>query len=325
MTDDKIRVSIGTAAVLSLVDYRLDIEPTTAYLMTYTEGSCLANCAFCAQARESATDKSQLSRVLWPIYDTVDVIEGLSKRKDDPFERICLQVIYYPGFQDDVLSILEAIKDRTDIPVSLDVCPLKKDDLARMKEAGVEKIGIPLDAATAEIFDEVKGEATRGPYRWESHLEALREAKKVFGTGNVMSNLIIGLGETEEEAARLIQDLMDMEIKAVLFAFTPLPFTKLSRKSQPPLESYRRMQLARHIITEEIGRYEDMEFDGEGKLTSFGDVDIRKVVGDGEPFKTTGCPGCNRPFYNERPSGPFYNYPRNLTPKELQREMELLE
>ena len=33
------------------------------------------------------------------------------------------------------------------------------------------------------------------------------------------------------------------------------------------------------------------------------------------PFKyleavlTSGCPGCNRPFYNERPRGPIYNYP----------------
>jgi biotin synthase len=293
--------------------------------MTYTEGSCLANCAFCAQARESTTDKALLSRVLWPIYDTIDVIEGLSKQKGDPIERICLQVIYYPGFLVDLLSILKVIKDRTDIPISLDVCPLKKEDLVRMKEAGVEKIGIPLDAATVEIFDKVKGEGIRGPYRWENHLEALREAKKIFGTGNVMSNLIIGLGETEKDAVMLIQDLMGMEIKAVLFAFTPLPFTKLSHRRQPPLESYRRIQVARHIITEGLGRYEDMDFDGEGKLTSFGDIDIRKVIGDGKPFETTGCPGCNRPFYNERPSGPFYNYPRSLTPKELQREIELFE
>ena len=28
-----------------------------------------------------------------------------------------------------------------------------------------------------------------------------------------------------------------------------------------------------------------------------------------EFFNTYGCEGCNRPFYNERPSGPIYNYP----------------
>jgi biotin synthase len=26
---------------------------------------------------------------------------------------------------------------------------------------------------------------------------------------------------------------------------------------------------------------------------------------------------CNRPFYNESPGGPIYNYPRNLTAQEI--------
>jgi len=36
----------------------------------------------------------------------------------------------------------------------------------------------------------------------------------------------------------------------------------------------------------------------------------------GSPFQTSGCPGCNRPYYNEKPSGPIYNYPRSLTREE---------
>jgi len=31
----------------------------------------------------------------------------------------------------------------------------------------------------------------------------------------------------------------------------------------------------------------------------------------------TGCDGCNRPYYNERPRGPMYNYPRPLNKKEV--------
>jgi biotin synthase-related radical SAM superfamily protein len=37
------------------------------------------------------------------------------------------------------------------------------------------------------------------------------------------------------------------------------------------------------------------------------------------PFQTSGCPDCNRPFYNEKPSGPFYNYPRKLEIKEIEK------
>jgi len=47
-------------------------------------------------------------------------------------------------------------------------------------------------------------------------------------------------------------------------------------------------------------------------------------LGTGEAFRTSGCPGCNRPYYNERPSGPFYNYPRGLTEEEARREARLL-
>jgi biotin synthase-related radical SAM superfamily protein len=35
------------------------------------------------------------------------------------------------------------------------------------------------------------------------------------------------------------------------------------------------------------------------------------------PFLTSGCADCNRPFYNEKPSGPIYNYPRKLTTQEI--------
>ena len=41
-------------------------------------------------------------------------------------------------------------------------------------------------------------------------------------------------------------------------------------------------------------------------------------------FETSGCPGCNRPYYNERPGGMLYNYPRPLTAAEAAREIEFL-
>lgn len=37
----------------------------------------------------------------------------------------------------------------------------------------------------------------------------------------------------------------------------------------------------------------------------------------GKAFLTTGCPDCSRPYYNKRPSGPIYNYPRPLSDEEI--------
>ena len=321
MVPEKLRVSIGTAAVLGLTPCLLDVKPTTAYLMTYTEGSCIANCSFCPQARESHSRKSLLSRVLWPAFPTGRVLEGLRRPAFDVLKRVCIQAINYPGFIDDIASIVRAARVATELPVSLDTPPLGRSDMEGLRDAGVDRISIPLDAATPKLFDKVKGRLARGPYRWEGHIRALGTAVEVFGAGRVMSNLVVGLGETEEEAVGLIQRLTEVGVETVLFAFTPIPGTALAGRPPPPLEAYRRVQLARHLITGGLARFEEMEFDG-GRLRGFGGDagTIRRALLSGEAFRTCGCPGCNRPYYNERPSGPLYNYPRELTREETHQE-----
>jgi len=54
-----------------------------------------------------------------------------------------------------------------------------------------------------------------------------------------------------------------------------------------------------------------MVFDSEGNLSSLGVSEelLRNEVLSGVPFVTSGCPDCNRPYYNERPGGKLYNYP----------------
>ena len=321
-----LRVSIGTASVLGLTECWLDAKPTTAYTMTYTEGSCTANCAFCPQARGSISKKSLLSRVIWPAFPTEKFIHGLMRPAEKIIERVCIQAINYPGFIDDVLALLREIRDATGLPVSLDTPPLGRSNMERLKKAGLDRISIPLDAATPKLFDKVKGRSAGGPYSWEEHMKALRTAVEVFGERKVYSNLIVGLGETEEEAVRLIQQLLDMKIRTALYAFTPVPGTTLVDRPQPPLEAYRRVQLARYLVTQGLTRFEDMEFDEGGKLKDPGaDAEtIRMALIEGEAFRTSGCPGCNRPYYNERPSGPFYNYPWGLTLEEAQREAALI-
>jgi biotin synthase-related radical SAM superfamily protein len=319
----RVRVSVGTAAALGLIHMRLNVAPTTAYVMSYTEGGCTANCSFCTQARDSSGDRGQLSRVEWPDYPVSDVMEGFRNPSADILQRVCLQVINYPGFLEDTLGLVALFK-ATGLPISVDTCPVGGSGLRRLREAGVERVSIPLDGATPEIFNKIKGSGVGGPYRWETHMEALRDAVKVFGTGNVGSNLIVGLGETERDAAKLIQTLRDLGAITVLFAFTPLEGTKLSGNPQPPLDSYRRVQTARHLIDGGLLRFEEMSFDEDGRITGYGNVDLAEALGDGAAFMTTGCPACNRPFYNERPSGPYYNYPRPLKTEEAEKEIRTM-
>jgi biotin synthase-related radical SAM superfamily protein len=319
---EQIRVSLGTAVVLKLLDDKLDAEPTTAYLMTYRAGKCTANCGFCSQARASKSSAELLSRVTWPAFPIPDVVTELHTAVEQgTIKRVCIQALNYPEVFVHIEALVKEIKKRSALPVSVSCQPLNRENILRLAEAGVDRLGVALDAATEELFNKVKGTGVGGVYRWENQFRKLNEAIAVFGRGNVSTHIIVGLGETEKEAAEIIQRCVDMSVLPALFSFTPVRGTALEAKPPPLVESYRRVQLARFLIVNGAARCEDMRFDSEGKITGFGlkREALESIVEGGLPFRTSGCPDCNRPFYNEKPSGPIYNYPNSLTREELEK------
>ena len=331
MTDvsipERIRVSTGSAIVLGLLKGRLDAKPTTIYLLTCRKEKCSANCGFCPQARDSKGRADMLSRVTWPTFQTRQVVDAVERTaKQGSMKRVCIQSLNYPQVFDEVLLLVRELKSRADVPVSVSCQPLNPKKMKELMDAGVNRISIALDAATEEIFDRVKGRNAGGPYRWSRQRDALREAVEVFGEGSVSTHLIVGLGETEKEICKTIQWCIDLGVYPGLFAFTPIPGTTLEANPQPSLSSYRRVQVAHYILTHRKSRFENMEFDSNSCLTDFGvsKEKLLEVIGTGEPFLTSGCPGCNRPYYNERPGGQLYNYPRQLLPEEVEEAKKML-
>ncbi len=319
---EQIRLSLGTAIVLGLLEGKLDAQPTTAYLMTYRTGRCSANCGFCPQARASKSNIELLSRVSWPTFPTPNVLAALATKAElGKIKRVCIQTLNYPDVFIHLEAIVKEIKKACAIPISVSCQPLNKVNIQRLAEAGVGRIGIALDAATEALFEKVKGVGAGGAYSWENQFRQLNEALAVFGRGNVSTHIIVGLGETEKEAAEVIQRCVDLSVLPALFAFTPVPGTALEDMLPPKVQSYRRIQLARYLIVNAKTRLENMQFDAKDKITGYGvAVDVlNSVVDGGLPFRTSGCPDCNRPFYNEKPSGPFYNYPANPSREEIEK------
>jgi biotin synthase-related radical SAM superfamily protein len=316
-----IRVSIGSAIVLGLVRGNLDALPTTVYLLTYKKGRCTANCGFCPQAKNSKSRSDMLSRVTWPTFQTLQVTKEIEKAvKQNKIKRVCVQALNYPTVFDDVLSTVSNICSRCNVPISVSCQPVSSETMKKLAATGVERIGIPLDAANKEIFDRVKGRLANGPYVWKNQIEALESAVGIFGKGLVSTHLIVGLGETEKEMIEIIQRCVDMGVYPALFAFTPISGTALEFSLPPSLEHYRRVQLARYLVVEQKTRYEKMCFDKNERIIGFGvprDM-LRKIIKSGLPFVTSGCPNCNRPYYNEKPGGLLYNYP--YLPAEIEVE-----
>jgi len=198
---------------------------------------------------------------------------------------------------------------------------LKRNQIIELRDAGLERIGIPVDAATPEIFKAVKGKDIEGPYEWRNHIKIINYAVSIFGEKKVSTHLMIGLGETEEEAIEFVQMMTDLDVTLGLFAFTPIKGTRLGNKTQPTIDAYRRIQIGRYLIVNKMSTRQQMLFNSEGKLCDFGldSKKIEKIVESGKPLLTSGCPDCNRPYYNERPGGTPYNYPQLPSFREIER------
>lgn len=308
----KVRVSIGSAIILGLLQGRLNAKPTTAYLLTYRQGKCSANCSFCPQAKTSKGRVDALSRVIWPPFLTKDVLSNIETSfKEGTIKRVCIQVLNYPDVFKDLLNLVNGIRSLEKVPISVCCQPLNKKKMSQLVEAGVDRISIPLDTATKNLFNRIKGPLAGGPYVWEKQRNVLKEAIQIFGKGFVTTHLIVGLGEREKEIVKILQWCVDLGVYPSLFSFTPVPGTNMQNHPQPSLSHYRRIQIAHYLITHSKTRWEKMIFDEDGRLIDFGipKKQLRQVVKSGIPFLTSGCPSCNRPYYNERPGGPLYNYP----------------
>lgn len=316
-----IRVSIGSAIVLGLASGRLDAAPTTIYLLTYRKEKCTANCSFCAQARTSQSRADALSRVVWPVFPVDQVLTALGKTvASNAAKRVCIQALNYPEAFNEVLSLVKAVRSFANAPVSVSCQPFTINQLSRLKRENAERVGIPLDAASKHVFIGVKGSDIGGVYSWETQRQTLLEAVKIFGAGYVSTHLIAGLGETEKEMAETIQWCVDNGICPSLFAFTPVKGTRLEKMPPPPIGSYRRLQVARHLMVAGFTRHGEMGFDEQERIKCYGvsKSHLEKLFERGEPFLTAGCRDCNRPYYNEKPGGIIYNYPRLPTKAEIE-------
>ena len=308
-----VNVSIGTAVVLGLVDAPMAVAPTTAYLML--GGRCLMNCTFCAQARESRASALNLSRVTWPEFELGEVLARLPDAvAQGAIRRACLQVTVAADAFEHTLRIVAAVKAVSDLPFDVAILPRDMAQVQQLLDAGVEHIGFGLDAACERVFRQVKGGS------WANSLELIEGTARSF-PGRGALHLIVGLGETEREMVERVQWAHDLGLQVGLFAFTPVRGTHLEGRPPPALATYRRMQAARWLIVYGGARIEEMDFDAGGRLTQL----VVPLPIDGEAFRTSGCPDCNRPFYNEQPSGPLYNYPRPLTADEAARAIHEME
>jgi lipoyl synthase len=316
---DFVQTSLAGAMSMGLVSGKFHRNAQCGclnLLLTY-QCRCRASCSYCGLARNRNTDSSAtFIRVKWPTYLMREIISQVQTRTH-PFKRACVSMVTHSRALDDACTIIHDLRENTDLPVSGLLSPTVmkgRGDLEKIRNAGADRVDIAIDAVTLELFDKHRAGGVGGPHRWEKYMQSLEDAVNVFGYYKVGVHVIVGLGETEQQTVAFIDRTNEMKVATHLFSFFPESGSILEFHPQPTLKHYRRIQLARYLINENIVSLDSMHFSPSGEVVDFG-VEIDPYIELGLPFMTSGCPGndgllaCNRPFGNERASESMRNHP----------------
>ncbi|MFZ4730254.1 MAG: MSMEG_0568 family radical SAM protein, partial [Pseudanabaena sp.] len=129
----------------------------------------------------------------------------------------------------------KAIKARVDIPIQAQCEP--PDDFIwfeRMKAAGVDTLGMHLEAADPEVRSRIMAGKASVPI--EYYFEAFAAAVKVFGWGQVSTYLLAGLGDSFETLVEISDRLIKCGVYPFVVPFVPISGTPLANHPAPKSE-----------------------------------------------------------------------------------------
>ncbi len=129
----------------------------------------------------------------------------------------------------------QAVKARVDLPIQAQCEP--PDDFAwfeRMKAAGVDSLGMHLEAVEAEVRSRIMPGKADVPVSF--YFQAFEAAVKVFGRGQVSTYLLAGLGDSLETLVETSDCLIQLGVYPFVVPFVPITDTPLAGHPAPKAE-----------------------------------------------------------------------------------------
>jgi biotin synthase-related radical SAM superfamily protein len=195
--------------------------PRQAYI-TVTSG-CVYRCRYCEVPAIAAGRKTQeeIESMVEAVRDRIDAISLTSGVLHDVEEE--------EGY---VIRVVAALR-KFALPIGVSIFP-GTDTAPRLHAAGVAEVKFNVEAATPGLFSEMCPGLS-----YDAIWDALRQSVVLFGRNHVFSNLIIGLGETDEEAGSCMKALCAIGVIPVLRPLNPAG--NLAGYSRPPAERLLRL------------------------------------------------------------------------------------
>ncbi|SFQ65235.1 radical SAM protein, MSMEG_0568 family [Roseivivax halotolerans] len=126
----------------------------------------------------------------------------------------------------------EAIRAAVDLPLQAQ-CEPPEDDAwhRRMKDAGIDSLGMHLEVVTPELRAEIMPGKAQVPL--EKYFDSFAAAVDVFGWGQVSTYILAGLGDTPEAILEMSERLTAIGVYPFVVPFVPVSGTPLESHAAP--------------------------------------------------------------------------------------------
>lgn len=134
-----------------------------------------------------------------------------------------------------LIECAKAVKAKVDLPIQAQ-CEPPNDFVwfAKMKEAGIDSLGMHLEVIEPEIRDRIM--PGKAKVSLDYYFQAFVAAVKVFGWGQVSTYILAGLGDSLEAITNTCDRLIKLGVYPFVVPFVPITGTPLANHQPPSSE-----------------------------------------------------------------------------------------
>ncbi len=210
-----------------------DVLATTVMQTCIRYGDTATSCQFCAIGQSLDSGKTIARKTPAQLAEVAEAAVRLDGVKH------LVMTIGTPNTHDRgaayLIDCAVAIKARVDLPIQAQCEP--PDDFAwfdRMKTAGIDSLGMHLEAADPQVRAKIMPGKATVPV--EYYFAAFAAAVKVFGWGQVSTYLLAGLGDSLETLLEVSDRLIQIGVYPFVVPFVPITGTPLAHYPSPKSE-----------------------------------------------------------------------------------------
>jgi len=173
--------------------------------------NCSMGCKFCPLSKRIDNPHYSLERIYARIKAiNIDQVKSIGITSAYPQSLSARDIV------DEIIFLIEKLKQLvgTSIPIGVSVKSPSKDDLLRLKECGVREVRL-----NVEIFNDELSKRLM-PHKYNQDiLQSIASACEIFGKNFVSSNMLVGVGESDEDLINGVEALAALGAVATLYPY----------------------------------------------------------------------------------------------------------